>query len=323
MNVKPIFKSTTGNISELKYVKGIGALFAVTENDVVYRINQFPRDSAGRGLTAVYAQLHNGEGDFSSKTSTRLYYDLYNSIIQLDGETKEFVTAKQDVTAYTVSKNSKVTALYLSDVLKADEDFGFWKTITWKQNVTDGIVVVAMKVAETEEELLDSDWQYYISETPQNTYTSTVGTSHVVLKDLDRFNLKGRYMRFKVELETSSATEIPIVSDFVITYSTKHSVFFFTRKFKVERGSNIDNVLMTATYSTPTNTELRFGVTDSNSGNWEDYRIVNLNELISLPSDWGNIIKIGIKMSSFSEVEFPVVQEIAFLLGTDSDNELN
>lgn len=323
MNVIPVFKSKRGDVSRLKYVDGIGSLFVVTDENVIYRVDEFPLDAIGRGLTGAYAEINSGEGDFSPVVSTRFYYDLYRSVVHLDGETQDFTVVINEVAAYAVNENTKVTAVYVSDVLKADEDFGFWKTITWRQTVTDGRVIVALKVSETETELLESGWQYYIEEIPESTYTTSTGSTHVVLKDLDRFNLKGRFMQFKVELETDSRIQIPVVSEFVITYASKHAVFFFTRKFKVERGSNIDNILITANYTLPTNTELRFGVVNSNSGDWEDYRIVDMNRLASLPGDWGNIVKVGVKMSSYSETAYPTVQEIALLLGTDTDNGLN
>ena len=323
MNAVPVLKSTWGDIVSLKYVRGIGALFAVSDKNSIYRIDEFPHDAMGRGLVYTYGQILNGEGDFSEVVNTHFYYDMYNAIIQLDGQTSDFDVVKDSVTAYTVEKNTKVTALYVSDVLKADEDFGFWKTITWKQTVDLGRVVVALKVAETEEELATLGWQYYISENPESNYTTTIGGEYVVVKDLDKFNLKGRFMRFKVGLEATDAFEVPVVSEFVITYAAKHAVFFFTRKIKVSKGSNIDNIVLTATYSTPSNTEVRFGLTNSNSANWEEYRLVNLDELISLPSDWGNAIKVGVKLSSYSDVRYPVVQQLAFLLGTDTDNELN
>jgi len=130
-------------------------------------------------------------------------------------------------------------------------------------------------------------------------------------------------MQFKVELETDSAFVNPIVSEFIITYAAKHAVFFFTRKIKIDRTTNLDNIILTANYSEPENTEIRFGLANSNTANWQDYKIVNLDELITLPSNWGSILKVGIKLSSYSDTKYPVIQEFAFLLGTDSDNKLN
>jgi len=323
VNFMPVFKSTFGDISHLQYVNGIGSLFVSTDQGALFRIDQFPSDSQGRGATAVYAQIQSGEGDLSSIVNSPLYYDLYNAVVQLTGSTDSFTVIQKDVRAYLGEKKTKVTAVYVSDVLKADEDFGFWKTITWKQNTTDGRVIVALKVADTLAELEALDWQYYISETSEATYTTSVGSEHVVLKDLDRFNLKGRFMQFKVELETEDSFEIPIVSEFVITYASKHSVFFFTRKFKVERNAGIDTIILTANYSVPTNTELRFGVANEQTGDWEDYTLVDLNQLVNLGSDWGDIVKVGIKLSSYSATAYPTVQEVAFLLGTESENEFN
>jgi hypothetical protein len=162
-----------------------------------------------------------------------------------------------------------------------------------------------------------------MSESPQDSYSTSVGSYSVITKDLDRFNLKGRFMMFKVEIETSYSSSYPIVGEFVVSYSSKHSVFFFTRKIKVDKGTNIDNIIVTATYSEPSNTEVKFGIVGSNSSNWEDYTIISQDQLKSLPSAWGNAVKIGVKMSSYSDVRYPVVQQIALLVGANSDNEIN
>jgi len=323
MNFTPVFKSKKGDISYLKYANGIGSVFAMTFSGVINRLDSFPSNLFGRGLSYIFSQIENGEGDLSDPVDTSIYYDLYHMLISLNGTSEEFTPVKENVEIFSTSKNSKVTAIYISDVLKADEDFGFWKNITWKQTVSSARIVVALKVAETEEELLKLKWQYYISETPSEGYGSPHPSEYVVIKDLDRFNLKGRYMQFKVELETDSAFVNPIVSEFIITYAAKHAVFFFTRKIKIDRTTNLDNIILTANYSEPENTEIRFGLANSNTANWQDYKIVNLDELITLPSNWGSILKVGIKLSSYSDTKYPVIQEFAFLLGTDSDNKLN
>ena len=323
MNFVPVFKSKKGDITYLKYANGIGSVFAMTSSGVINRLDKFPSNAYGRGLSYIFSQIESGEGDMSDVVDTSIYYDLYHLLASLNGINDSFTVVKENVEAYSTYKYSKVTALYVSDVLKADEDFGFWKNITWKQNVSSARIVVALKVAETEEELLKLKWQYYISETPSQMYGSSYPEEFVVTKNLDRFNLKGRYMQFKVELETDSSFANPIVSEFMITYAAKHSVFFFTRKIKIERNTNIDNIILTASYTEPTNTEIRFGIANSNTSNWENYKIVNLEELVSLPSNWGNILKVGIKLSSYSDTKYPVVQEFALLIGSDSNNKLN
>jgi len=321
---KPVYKSVVGNVSELCYARGVGALFVVGNETDLTRITEFPQDSLGRGLFRAYTQLLNGEGDFTEVASFPLYYDLYHAVARLDGSTDDFAVVKRETEVFSVLRHAKVQGVYTSEPLVADEDFGYWKTISWSQCADVSRVVVALKVAETLDELAALDWQYYISEEPTPAYYgSTTSSCLDVTKSLDRFNLKGRYMQFQITLETTAETDIPTVSEFLITYATKEAVYFFTRKIRIDRTSNIDDILMTASVTTPQKTEVRFGVTDTNSAEWEDYQIVDLDELTHLPESFGTTIKVGIRLSSYSMTEVPIVHEFAFLLGTDSDNLLN
>jgi hypothetical protein len=324
MSFRPIFKSQNGNITDVKYFHGAGEVFIFSEEGVVSNINELPINPFGKGLNYVFAQIVNGEGDISSVANTSIYYDLYNAIVKSSGIGTGFDIIEENTDSFRVSKNTRATAVYTSDVLKADEDFGFWKSITWTQNSSHGRVVVALKVAETEADVIAKDWEYYISEEAEVAYGGyALPSTFVVNKDLDRFNLKGRFMMFKVDLETETTIENPIVSEFIITYGGKHSVFFFTRKIKIEKNSNVDDMLLTASTSIPENTEIRFGVTSGNSSNWQDYKIIDLDKVEDLSTTWGSSVKVGIKLSSYSDVSVPVVQEIAFLLGADSDNVLD
>jgi len=137
------------------------------------------------------------------------------------------------------------------------------------------------------------------------------------VKSLDRFNITGRFIQFKIELETSTSSDAPLVTDFVITYVGKHSVYFFTKKIRIGSSSDARYLLLTASTTTPTKTEVRFGITDTNSADWEDYRIVSLNRLIQLDEDFGNKLKVGIKLTSHSITAVPVVEEFAFFVDAE------
>ena len=324
MDFKPVYKSVVGDVTELCYVRGIGALFVVCNGTDLTRISEFPQDAFGRGLFRAYSQVLNGEGDFTDVASFPLYYDLYHAVARLNGSTDDFTVVKDEVDAFSVLKHAKVTGVYTSEVLVADEDFGYWKTISWTQCASVSRVIVAIKVSETQEELLESDWQYYISEEPQPAYYGGATSGCLdVTKSLDRFNLKGRYMQFQITFETTVESDVPELSEFLITYATKEAVYFFTRKIRIDKTSNIDDILITASVTTPQKTEVRFGITDTNSADWEDYQIVELNELTHLPEDFGTTVKVGVRLSSYSAMAVPIVHEFAFLLGTESDNTLN
>jgi hypothetical protein len=70
----------------------------------------------------------------------------------------------------------------------------------------------------------------------------------------------------------------------------------------------------------PKNTEIKFGIAGTNTSDWNDYSVVEMNKLFSL----GNLerIKIGIKMVSYDE-NVPEISEFSLLTGSEKDNKLN
>ena len=88
----------------------------------------------------------------------------------------------------------------------------------------------------------------------------------------------------------------------------------------MESESNLNKGLLTGTISEPTNTEILFGYNASNSSNWDDYTIIDRDELFDLP-DIDNV-KIGIKMISYDE-SLPVVDEFGIMFGGDKTEKLN
>lgn len=316
MNFVPSYKSTTGDIRVMRYAPGLGALLVAADGLKVRRIDEFPQDAFGRGLTAVYAQIQDGNGHFAKRMTLPVYYDLYQSVVRLESGSVNFQVVKDEVLAHSVYRYAKVRGVYLSEVLKADEDFGFWKYVSWHQTGNVSRVVVALRTGTTEEECQEAEW-WYLSETSEAVYGNFPSGLDVV-KDLDRFNITGRFIQFKIELETTISSDVPIVTDFVITYVGKHSVYFFTKKIKIGV-SEARHLLLTASTTTPVKTEVRFGITDSNSADWEDYRIITLDRLVKLSDTFGKKIKVGIKLTSHDSVAYPIVEEFAFLVDGEGE----
>ncbi|MCX6822091.1 MAG: hypothetical protein NTW30_04925, partial [Candidatus Aenigmarchaeota archaeon] len=183
----------------------------------------------------------------------------------------------------------------------------------------DSRIIIAGRVGGSESSLLEKEW-FYIEEDSSYGYS---GGDISFVRDLDRFNLKGRYFQFKIILETKDRLVNPHVSEFVISYASKKSVYFFTRKFKIEKQDSVSSIILTSTYFAPKDTEVKFGVVNDNSADWADYTLITLDELNVLPSNWGNNIKIGIKLSSYSADNYPTVQEFGFLIESETDNLLN
>ena len=110
-----------------------------------------PLSAYGTGLVNVYSQMIDGNGDFYNTLPTSVFYDLYQSIVSLSE--KSFRVVKEQVDACGINKPTTISAVYVSDNLVADEDFGYWKTVTWRQKSSQSRIVVALKVANSESEL--------------------------------------------------------------------------------------------------------------------------------------------------------------------------
>ena len=85
----------------------------------------------------------------------------------------------------------------------------------------------------------------------------------------------------------------------------------------MERDSNVKTGLMVANITEPQNTEIKFGVANENSSDWNDYTVVETDRFFDL--DNFESVKVGIKMISYSD-EIPEVAEFAFISGAEIDN---
>ncbi len=318
MIFKPIFKSEYGDINLLKYVNGSGTLFVATENGGIVSIKDIPNNYAGYGLNNVFAQSVNGDGDITELLSNSVFYDLYDIISKVNIN-KEIEIIKEEVNAFGINTSKKVYGVYVSETLMAEEDFGFWKEISLNQISNGGRIIIALKVDEDKDRLKEKDWEYYFGFDNQYGYSN--GENYI--KSLDRFNLKGRFLQFKVTLEIDDINHNPYVNEIIISYHTKKSVFFFTRKLKFDKKDNINDIIITSTYYEPRNTEILFGVTNDNSTDWSDYTILEKDRIKKLSDVWGHDIKIGIKMSSLGVGEVPVVDEFGVLFNTNKNKLIN
>jgi hypothetical protein len=320
MEFRPILKTEDGSdVSFIRYVQSQGYVYALTLTGDIYRIDEIPDNAYGHGQRSIYAQILDGEGDFSDISFSDVFHELNNSIITTEFD-DEFIIVADNISLYSATSRDTIRGIFTSDIIKTDEDFGFWKTIQWTQTCgLDNRVIVAVKVADTAEELSQKEWFYIEHE--NTSYYGQSGTVEVS-EDLDRFNVKGKLLRFKIELETVS-DNVPSVTDLSITYNGKHSVYFFTTKFRLEKNKGADQILLTASQTLPKLTEARFGMVEDNSVEWEDYTPIRLDQLTTIPSKFGDTLKIGIKMASQNLSAFPTVNEFAFTVQSEADNKLN
>jgi hypothetical protein len=69
---------------------------------------------------------------------------------------------------------------------------------------------------------------------------------------------------------------------------------------------------MVANITEPIHTEVKVGISNQHSTNWNDYTVMKFNEFFDL-ANYENV-KVGIKMISYDE-QVPEVAEFALLMG--------
>jgi hypothetical protein len=69
--------------------------------------------------------------------------------------------------------------------------------------------------------------------------------------------------------------------------------------FTLENEGNTKNGLITGTITQPTETEVIFGVTNTNTADWNQYKEVELDKLFKL-DNWESL-KVGIKFVSYGD----------------------
>jgi hypothetical protein len=253
------------------------------------------------GDRTIYADVRNGYG-ISSETSLKsFFYALSKRVIEINSN-KEIEKSKYFRNT-SATPSERLKASFISDILKAEEDFGFWKKIIWSEQKPESTkITVCLRVSDNLSELMKKEWSI--------CFNSLSNEPSPIERELNNINLKGKYAQIKVIMETSSDELQPIFSDINLVYSSKQSQYFFTVKFSLENESDINKGLLIGNISQPINTEVVFGYSEKNSSNWEDYKIINPNSFFDI-DDIENI-KVGIKMVSH-DGSLPSVEEFSLI----------
>lgn len=254
------------------------------------------------GDRTIYADVTDGFG-LSNASYTSLMYALYNKIAEVNKDREiekwKFTTKPSAILV------EKITGEFLSPILFVREDLGFWKELIWEEiKPTDTDIVISIRSGDSEIEVMNKEWR--------NAFSSNVGETGIITRELNNTVLTGQYLQVKVEMTTNKANATPIVSNVTIKYSTKQASYFFTTKFTLAKDSMTDRGIFVATMTQPQNTEVKFGIAGKETSNWDDFTSYAPDKFFS--TDNMNDVKIGIKFVSYDE-HVPEVAEFALLLG--------
>ena len=263
------------------------------------------------GERSLYAQIQNQFGLVSSSSWVNLLYRLHQKAVTLSSA-GAIESIYESEMPFSANQTNESVGVFTTPVLWGGSDFSYWNELVYDQVVATGTrAYVGIRVGATSEEVLLADWVNY----------ELTGSS--IVQSLDFFNSFGSYMQIRVVLISSVADLTSSVSNLSVTYQTKYAVYCFTRKFLLDRNTDLKSALITATVTVPTYTEVKFGVTGSNSVDWRDYTIVELDKSFAVPAGVEDQIKVGIKFITESVSAAPVVDGFALMFGGDVMNQLN
>jgi len=263
------------------------------------------------GDRTVYAKTIDGNGVPSDTAFVNIRYGLRDKIAEL-AEDMSVTRWKVVTQPFGAEAIKKISGMFTTPVMWAGEDFGWWGDASWTQTLNGGRVVVAIRIASSETGLLSAPWK---------TYESVDSGS--VIWPLEDMSAAGSYAQFKVVIESTISSVGPVMSGLVIPYYSKHASYFFLTKLTMTKGSGIKGGLITASVSVPKHTEVKWGVSNSNSANWNDFLPVELDKLFELPDGFGDRLKVGAKLLSYDDERYPSIDEFAVAFDSNIDNLIN
>jgi len=322
MYFRPIFKTDdNSSIGMLKYALGHGAVYPVTEFGDIYRISELENNAYGHGERRVYTQILDGIGNRMDGPITDFTFELYRAVVDLQSPSDDFTIIAQNTDAWSAGRKTIVNGIYISDILATGEAFGYWKNLSWTQSCADSRVIVSIKTGHSVAEVEAKDWDRHFEEPCMPYYGGSSLTT--VTRDLDYFNLRGEYIQFKIELITELNGDAPTVRDFTISYVGKHSVYFFTDRIRISRGDEFGNAIITASVTLPNKTEVALAFGPGDSVDWSDYEVIESGSIAQIPSDYSDMMRVGIRFTSQDAVNAATVHEFAFSFDSDDEEKVN
>lgn len=289
-----------------------GSVLVGTSHGRILLIQRLASNAYLAGNRTIYATRNNCRGETSATGLVNIRYGLINKVVEMT-DSMAVTRWKDVIRPMGADVFSKVSGVFYTPVLWAGEDFGWWGDASWSQSLEgNGRVVIAMRAAGSEEALLASPWKTMESKTSgQQTWS------------LDSLSAAGGYAQMKIVLESSSTEDSPIVSSLVLPYHSKYASYFFVTKITMTKKTSIRGGILTASVSVPRNTEVKWGVSDGRTSDWNDFVRIEPDKLFTLSEDFGDRMKIGVKMLSYDDERYPSVDEFSVAFDSDIDNLIN
>jgi len=197
----------------------------------------------------------------------------------------------------------KMTGVFTSDQIIADDGFVRWLDLIWNGNQTD--FDVGIFVRSSDSPITNETWRG-----PFYNNTIDLGLE------------KGKYFQFMVSL-VSDGTYVPNVSDLNIRYITSNTATqFYTKAFYL--GFKPETILLTYNADLSDDTIVRFSVSGDDSIDPLDYQRIEPNKIETLSeiSIFAENVKILMELAGEFTADI-AVHEFAFIVGGDDVERIN
>jgi len=276
------------------------------------RILRSPGLSSNAYLTghrSIYAEVQDGFGLMSEQAWTNILYQIHNRIMKVNSD-QEVVLKHTVPMPSGAQQRDTVIAIFTTPILWAGNDFGWWEEVRWQTIVPTGTTItVAARAGATDAAVVGTPWVWWDSVRGENR------------QSLEPFG--GSRLQIQARLATTVASVGPSLVNLSATYRTKRSAYFFSKKFSVDRESNLQWGLVTAQVATPRHSTVQFGLVGSNSATWSDYQMVDLHRIVGLPPAAAARFKVGIKLMHYHPAAIPSVDGFALMVGGQVANKIN
>ena len=297
-------------ITNMSKDSSLNAVVLLTSTGRVLECNEAVINGYLTGNRTIWANVRDGHG-ITNIASTQFMYALYNRIVEVNKE-KEIVKWKY-VEKPSAIPVEKASGIFTSPALYVQEDIGSWRTLLWTETKPSNTeIIVSIKAASTLEELESKNWEY--------SYKSQTSEGASITRDLSNVDLNGQYAQIKVNMESQEDIG-PSMADISLVYSTKQASYFFTTRFSLKSGADVSKGLIIAEITAPVNTEVQVGICNTESSNWNDYKIVSLERFFDI-GDYENL-KIGLKFTSYDDINVPVAGNFAMMFSGKEIQKIN
>jgi hypothetical protein len=290
-------------------------LFLGTSNGRILILDAILDNYKNYGSNVIYSKPQNIFGIEYPYVKADILCGIRNRIIEL---TKSECSRTWEIDTKSIVATPQVCGELLSPILKASDDISKWLSFDFTYTCpVNGRLYMYFKFGDTLEAIRDNGW------TDSYSFGLANNTTHSV--DFTKDCHKGKYIQFAIKLcvenvvnlyTEAKSLDLINVYNFSISYTSPNATYFFTNMFEL---SGADKGVITANYNNFMSTSIKFGFSEKDSSNWEDYREVELNDFFDLQKKTN--VKMGIKFLSYG-TQVAEVENFAFMVTGDTSAKL-